>query len=298
MIFIVFIYKKSKSFRSYSLYFKSYKLLLTIMTQKYSFSECYLLLNINPDSEWEDVRKSYKRLIQKWHPDRFELGSEKQSIANAKITNINLAYRELSKYYRIHRSLPIIDDVDTDIEKTGSTDLDKTSYSDASLNNSQNHTGVATQYEHSTNSRYLIFIVVAGFALYFLYPQLTSNQSDNWQQGTQEELLYMSEGTTKAPIKSEVQEQVENKNVSGLSLLSNQPDSRVITNEENYFTFGSTIGEIITIQGPPDKIINDVWYYGDSEVHFKDGVVVYWKRSAGSVLNARLKTESYLDNKK
>ena len=57
------------------------------MASKLSYSECYKILKVTPDYRWDEVRKSYKLSIQKWHPDRFEDGSAKKKAANEKIKN-------------------------------------------------------------------------------------------------------------------------------------------------------------------------------------------------------------------
>jgi hypothetical protein len=64
----------------------------------------------------------------------------------------------------------------------------------------------------------------------------------------------------------------------------------------DYFTYGATIGEVISVQGPPDRINSNIWYYGHSEVHFKDGVVVKWKHDFSHPLKARIKLKSTISN--
>lgn len=60
-----------------------------------------------------------------------------------------------------------------------------------------------------------------------------------------------------------------------------------IKTKAEYFTYGSTLGEVVLIQGPPDKTIGDVWFYGESEIHFEDGLVIEWLRTANNPLKVR-----------
>ncbi len=50
---------------------------------------------------------------------------------------------------------------------------------------------------------------------------------------------------------------------------------------------GSTKEEVRAIQGPPTSESDDIWYYGDSEVHFTAGRVVGWRDSSANPLRLR-----------
>lgn len=52
------------------------------------------------------------------------------------------------------------------------------------------------------------------------------------------------------------------------------------------FGVGSSREEVRAIQGPPSRSTPDVWYYGDSEVHFAGDRVVGWRSSNANPLRA------------
>ncbi len=53
------------------------------------------------------------------------------------------------------------------------------------------------------------------------------------------------------------------------------------------FGRGSAKEEVRAIQGPPTSETDDIWYYGDSEVHFAAGRVTGWRDSSANPLRLR-----------
>ena len=47
-----------------------------------------------------EVRKSYKRLLHKYHPDRFSGDDQKQALANEVTQRLNDAFARIEKYHR------------------------------------------------------------------------------------------------------------------------------------------------------------------------------------------------------
>jgi curved DNA-binding protein CbpA len=61
------------------------------------FSECFTVLNVHPDSKWEEVRKSYHFLAKKYHPD---LHPNKPSMTS-KFRKISEAFNTLEIRYKL-----------------------------------------------------------------------------------------------------------------------------------------------------------------------------------------------------
>jgi len=58
----------------------------------------YEILGISKNSSDEDVKKAYKELVSKYHPDRVEhLGEDFKKIAHEKFVEIKNAYEEIKK---------------------------------------------------------------------------------------------------------------------------------------------------------------------------------------------------------
>ena len=54
--------------------------------------EYYANLEVNPGASFEEVRKSYKELAKKYHPDKFHNETEKSEVADQILKKINEAY--------------------------------------------------------------------------------------------------------------------------------------------------------------------------------------------------------------
>ena len=52
----------------------------------------YEVLNVPPTASREEIRRAYRSLARRWHPDRFLAGPERDW-ANEKMADINAAYR-------------------------------------------------------------------------------------------------------------------------------------------------------------------------------------------------------------
>lgn len=57
--------------------------------------ECYAVLELPHDAGPQEVERSYRILVQVWHPDRFGHNTELRDEANAKLTKINVAHATL-----------------------------------------------------------------------------------------------------------------------------------------------------------------------------------------------------------
>lgn len=55
----------------------------------------YANLELKPGAPVDDVRKSYKRLLIKYHPDKFADSPEKQAIATEVTTKLNESYKRI-----------------------------------------------------------------------------------------------------------------------------------------------------------------------------------------------------------
>ncbi len=53
---------------------------------------------------------------------------------------------------------------------------------------------------------------------------------------------------------------------------------------KDYFEVGATASEVAAVQGVPTGVKGNVWFYGPSEVHFRNGRVVGWKNSPQRLL--------------
>jgi curved DNA-binding protein CbpA len=270
------------------------------MKQTHSFEDCYRILNSNPESSWNELRKSYKTKIQKCHPDRYEDNSTEKNIAETQIKELNKAYQQLSRYYRKNGALPEIEKPEfrpkpqsksestrqkptrTKPESTHFTEPGKSSYKKP-----------PAQKEAKSSKTVILAGITMVFITYIAIDSSTEIKSIksepvNSRQSPNNKIMTQ-------PVNADKQITLDS---------SNKPDSDKDKSEKitlKPFTYGSTIGDVISAQGTPTRTDGDIWYYGESKVHFDEGIVRNWERRLGSPLNASiskpLKDEAEKDKK-
>lgn len=225
------------------------------MNESQSYNTCYKILNINNRASADDLKKSYRSLIQKWHPDRYR-DEVKKAEANNKLQELNVAYKILSDYYKKHNILPLSRSITHSTKQkftaTESKKTQRTSYAKEKI--------TATNRKNKIQYVFIVFFLIV--TLNFVYQYL-----DSIILSLSTPLEYTQDiPITPINIKKRVKEE----------------DS-----DTQYFTYGSSIGEVIEIQGPPDRIVENVWFYGESEIHFKNGYVDKWTRTTSKELKAQ-----------
>jgi len=62
--------------------------------------EAFRVFGLPVTSSWEQIRETYRRLIQVWHPDRMHDNQKLRDFAEARLKEINLAYESLRSYFQ------------------------------------------------------------------------------------------------------------------------------------------------------------------------------------------------------
>ena len=73
------------------------------------FERDYQMLELDRDASWDDVRLNYKRLVNRWHPDRFNTRPREQQHAQGRFIEVTKSYNNLRAFHRQHTRLPLQD---------------------------------------------------------------------------------------------------------------------------------------------------------------------------------------------
>ena len=237
---------------------------------KNEYLTSYQHLGIAPGCTWQEVRRAYKRLVKRWHPDHFHNDARAQFLANEKIKEINCAFDLLSVHYRTHGVLPHITKTfesslghahpsysTSDIPSRSTA----TMHGDASSahNNDASNVKQKNQYNIFVRGALISLILWLGYVLWHI-PQRAKNPTS----ASNTALL----NPTTAPD-----------NASNAQAQTAQ--------DTNYFTYGSTVGEVYAVQGTPSQTIDNVWHYGKSKIYFNGGKVTRWEDDPSSPLHAK-----------
>lgn len=225
------------------------------------FGNCYAILGVSTDTEWEVLRAHYRRLMRKWHPDRFAAGSAQQRLAEERSKQITAAYQALDKYRRDHGVLPPAGAAAMPLDEQGSA-WGRSSESDGS-GTADRFGGRAQDAEAFTSPergrwRWLGAVFTLAVLIAVLY--LAVRNLDMWfrKDGNQSDEL-MAE-----PADVQLAPRLEDR-----------------LGEQRGIATGSTIGDVYAIQGIPSATLGNTWYYGKSQVHFFQGTVISWEEDPG-----------------
>mgnify|MGYP000435172701 CR=1 FL=1 len=272
--------------------------------------ECLSLLNLSSDASSEDIKLAYRKAVKQWHPDRHQQASALvRETAEKKMQALNTAYSILSGYYNQHGHLPgyVSPEVVTtsfsfsdDIQTKTSEDEVPSSFHrpQHDLHSTDTLDQKTVSAKKSTGLIGVSVIIIAIFIYYSIDGSLLDNTDEtNRLTNKQTEAGNLSSGINNgSPTATPPKEQKENDIAKDSPFAIKKrtsafaPSSKLGIYEESedskYFTYGDTGGRVFEIQGVPTKTVGDIWYYGESEVHFQDGRVKSWVK-----LDNRLKTK-------
>lgn len=218
-----------------------------------NYRHCYDLLGLDADASWEDLRKSYKLLVQQNHPDRFERDPEAKKIAEMQVREINNAHQVLADYFQTHRRLP----------------FGKAPARSHANWEFQNTSGLESRDEErevqkgrsplaTVVSKWVVLGVPAGLILLVIGVLLSQF---NGEQGVPE-VENAGQPLAAKPVKT-------------------LPPTRAA---KPAFQYGDSSKRVLEVQGKPTRIAADSWFYGRSRVDFQQGHVVGWQIEKGSPL--------------
>lgn len=236
--------------------------------------DCYRLLEIEPGCDWDSLRTAYRRQVQKWHPDRYQQEPAQQARAAERIQQVNRAFEELSEYYETHGRLP-----DAPKSPPPSTPPPSAPPRDDIERAFEQIDDIFTAAPERPKVRRnigawlsLVAVMLISY-VFFTHADLFPRESHTAMPESRE---------TQAPLPvDEPDEDIASDPVPE-PLPINKPKKVYST-----FARGATPGEVYAAQGIPTRTVGDIWYYGQSEVHFNHGQVVRWYSAPTDPLNVQ-----------
>jgi hypothetical protein len=218
------------------------------MNRKAHHIRLYKRLNLADSATIADLKKSYFHLANRYHPDKV-LHQESSSTDVELFNDVQAAYRELKQFHDRHGHLPLSAEVDS-YEQSNSPKSDLRSHRFGTI---------------SLPSYLLSGIFITLLVLLLVVP----NRDDR------------NTTTLDAKIPTQNHPHPGSDSVTSTAPLVQHTPSRAKL-QTSPITIGLPMGEVFDLLGVPDSTINNQWYYGTSEIYFRDGFVSGWNNDPKS----------------
>ena len=226
------------------------------------YLDLYRVLGVEPGCSWTELKLAYRRLVRRLHPDHRH--NDLDPTDDAEIKAVNTAFEALSDYYQEFGELPLAQPEPNTKSSVDETVMPPSPGPTLSTRNWP---------ERLRFSRYPYLLFGAALAIAYA---IVTNVITGTESVSEEKRQPAPTWHTSLASPTD-------------STDSNSPSNKNRSREQpKYFLPGSTIGEVIAAQGPPTKMENNIWHYGESRVHFRDGRVTHWDENEANPLKARL----------
>ena len=247
------------------------------MKQHYTYAECYRILDVNPVCSRDELRRAYKLQIHHWHPDKFADKSAEKNTADDKIKCITTAHQQLVIYYREHGKLPLPETADAPrkLPQPEVKERKRAPVDHSTRHSTQRSRQPPRSVKKSSGIAPILGAMIIAVVLFWFYAP-----SEQLEPGLKQVKPLTVSSSNKA----------EALPISVQPGLAQQSVTATVVAEE-FITYGSSIGEVINIQGAPTSTEGDTWYYAESELYFEAGKVVGWRHAGDSRLKTGITTK-------
>lgn len=228
----------------------------------------FYLLGLKPGAKPSEVKRAYRELAKRWHPDRHHSKPyETRALAEKKFREIDGAYRRISQNWGKH-SRP---------EREAAAGHPAAAAAEPGVHTPPRKTYSAPKSNIRRNLRRAAFpatlIIIAVYSMIQLFSTLSTPWPD--LEAPREASIQPADPDNRplppseqAPPSLLSDPAVQPPPPEPAPLLQSQPQS-----PGGFFTIGSTPTEVLRIQGTPTDTQGQKWVYGVSEVQFKHGKV-------------------------
>ncbi len=282
-------------------------------------SKDYELLGVTPHVSEEALKKAYRYRVKMWHPDRFQQkGIWEKDNAEERFKEVNTAYQRIlfelqrqKKEQNENRETPQ-QEARQAPHKKGKKSHQKQAHGSAGPRaalrswrkwlpfspTAWKRFGVLERLKKAVRERRNpLILCVFLFLLIYVNHDLFSTgllPRGGLQKSALERVEPLlgegEEDETGVGPTPEMEEDVLD--APGTGLLDTEKVERDTAKRE-YFSLGSTEGEVLRVQGPPSYIKGRIWIYGLSEVVFRDGKVARYNNFDGRL---KVRLSPHLEN--
>lgn len=226
----------------------------------YTFADCYKLLGVPPNISWIELKRAYKKNLQKLHPDKVQYNNIDATKAAEQFKVIQKAFTILEAHYLTYETLPNIQPVPVQAEM-----LQRKNENDTII--SKTHKIAQKEPSQKTIRLFpsLILAVAVGTIMYYFF--VVDSESND----------YYNSITAAPSVNKPITPGANQARLDGTNAIEKKP-----------FSFGSTKIDVIETQGFPTQLGENIWYYGSSHVIFKNDLVNDWFQHESSPLNVSL----------
>jgi hypothetical protein len=233
------------------------------------YKACYHLLGFRREASYEEIRRAYRQAMRSWHPDRHATSGTDPRAAEEMCKEIGRAYRFLMHYYKQHGRLPPYNPPAAKGPEVSQASAQPLRPGERSPSSDTPRRSAPADIASGSGERQRRFgqlaLVLGLAAVVGLFVFGRAHSPD----------LILPPPPVETPSRSVVPP----------PLL---PDKSPSGEPARFFTIGSTPQEVYAVQGVPDRMEKDVWYYGEARVYFVDGKVDRWETTAAATLKATL----------
>lgn len=217
------------------------------MKRRAHFIRLYRRLDLPGSATLDDLKHNYHFFAARYHPDKSEQ-DEALSDNTELFKEIQAAYRELRRFHNEHGFLPLSVTQPTIYPASGTE---------------------TAEPEHKIKHPSLSSSIILGsIGILFITTLLYTPDSD---MATHPNSTELNGSSNNFDDLSPAQEPLEE---------NKSPAPR--NPQQHPLKLGMTMGETFELLGVPDAAVGDQWFYGNSEVYFRDGRVAGWNNSPDS----------------
>ncbi len=284
----------------------------------------YRTLGLTPDASLEDVKRAYRELAKRWHPDKFQGHSvAEQQRAEELFKEITASYHRISTTGKIREAFRAERAATRESSAASSDERGRDTFTRASASSPGGKSAgpaaspsgaadgpdfseklfnsiknFASRYGPAGGNRIVFFsvlgaiVVLAG--ILFVVPRLSHQppvyvpEAPFSVKGPE---TIVSQGSAGSTTTEEAERSAASSTLRSASRAP-QPVLKPSDAGLPYFSLGSPQDEVLRIQGAPGKVRGQVWVYGLSEVGFKEGRVARYDNFNGNLQVRLMPSES------